>query len=101
MHLNTEERPDMLHDVRTDSTLNYSKLLDIDRSPDGIANVSGRMLVTDERPDALLCRPDGKLGIRLLLRCKLRRVFLESENFLLDACDTDTYHIKAISILEK
>jgi hypothetical protein len=81
--------------------LNCLKLLDIDRSPDGIATASGWMLLADECPNALLCRLDGKLGIRLLLRCKLRRVFLESENCLLDACDTDTCHIKALSILEK
>jgi len=45
--------------------------------------------------------PDGQLGIRLLLSCKLRRIFLESENCLLDVCDTDTCQIKAISILDK
>jgi hypothetical protein len=40
------------------------------------------------------------LGLLLKLNfphqsCKLRRVFPESENCLLDACDTDTCHIKA------
>jgi hypothetical protein len=57
--------------------------------------------LTDECLGVLLCRPDGKLGIRLLLSCKLRRVFLESKNCLLDLCDTDTCHIKALFILEK
>jgi len=30
-----------------------------------------------------------------LLNCKLGRIFQESRNYLLDACDTDTCHIKA------
>jgi hypothetical protein len=29
------------------------------------------------------------------------RIFLETKNWLFDACDTDTCHIKALSILEK
>jgi len=33
--------------------LNYSKLLDIDGSPDGIATSSGQMLLIDERLDVL------------------------------------------------
>jgi hypothetical protein len=50
---------------------------------------------TKGRPDASLGHPDGLLKIRLLLSCKLRRIFLESGNCLLDACDTDICHIKA------
>jgi hypothetical protein len=44
---------------------------------------------------------DGKLGIQVLLSCKLHRIFLESGNCLLDACDIDNCHIKALSIVEK
>jgi hypothetical protein len=51
--------------------------------------------------DVTLGRPDGQLGIRLLLSCKLCTIFLESENFLLDACNTDTCHITALSISNK
>jgi len=50
------------HYVRTNATLNSSKFLDTDGRPDGIATSFGRMLLTDERPDALLSRPDGSLG---------------------------------------
>jgi hypothetical protein len=50
------------HDVRTDATLNYSKLLDIDESPDSITTISERMLLTDERPNTLLGRSDGNKG---------------------------------------
>jgi hypothetical protein len=38
---------------------------------------------TDGRPEASQGRPDGQLGIRLLLSCKLRRIFQESKNCLL------------------
>jgi hypothetical protein len=50
------------HYVRLDATLNSSKLLDTDGGPDGIDMSSGRMLLTNERPDALLSRLDGSLG---------------------------------------
>jgi hypothetical protein len=50
---------------------------------------------TEERPDASLGCLDDQLGIRFLLSCKLRKIFLESRNCLLDACDIDTCHIKA------
>jgi hypothetical protein len=50
------------HDVRTDATLNCSNILDIDGSPDGIAMASGWMLLTNERPDALLGCPDRNKG---------------------------------------
>jgi hypothetical protein len=50
------------HDVRTDVTLNCSKLLDIDGSLDGIASSSEQMLLTNEHPNALLGRPDGNKG---------------------------------------
>jgi hypothetical protein len=46
----------------SDTTLNYSKLLHIDGSPDGIATSSGRMLLTDERPKALLGCSDKNKG---------------------------------------
>jgi hypothetical protein len=49
----------------------------------------------DGRPDASLGHPDSQLRIRLLLSCKLRRIFQESGNCLLDACDTDICFIKA------
>jgi hypothetical protein len=45
-----------------DSTLSCSNLLDIDGHPDGIATLSGRMLLTDERLDALLGRLDENNG---------------------------------------
>jgi hypothetical protein len=48
----------------------------------------------DGRLNASLGRPDGQLRIRLLLSCKLSRIFLEFRNCLLDACDTGTCHIK-------
>jgi hypothetical protein len=48
--------------VRSDVTLNCSKLLDTDRIPSGITTSSGQMLLTDERPDALLGHPDGNKG---------------------------------------
>jgi len=50
------------HDVRTNETLNYSKLLDIDGSPDGIATSSGQMLLTDERPNSRQGHPNEILG---------------------------------------
>jgi hypothetical protein len=50
------------HDVWTDATLNWSKLLDTDGSPDVIATSSRHMLLIDERPDALLGCPDGNQG---------------------------------------
>jgi len=34
------------------------KLLDIDGRPDEKFSSSGRMLLTDERPDKIPCRPD-------------------------------------------
>jgi hypothetical protein len=37
-------------------------LLDTDWSPDDIAMSSKRMLLTNERPDTLLGRPDGNKG---------------------------------------
>jgi hypothetical protein len=49
-------------DIRMDATLNCSKLLDTDGSPDGIALSSERMLLTNEHPDALLSHPDGNTG---------------------------------------
>jgi hypothetical protein len=55
----------------------------------------GEIYVTDRRPDISLGRPDDQMGIRLLLNCNLHRIFVESGNYLLDACDTDTCHIKA------
>jgi hypothetical protein len=42
------------HYIRTDATLNYSKLLYTHGNPDGIATSSGRMLLIDERPDGIL-----------------------------------------------
>jgi len=50
------------HYVEKDVTLNSSKLLDTNDGSDGIATSSGQMLLTDERPDALLSRPDRSLG---------------------------------------
>jgi hypothetical protein len=50
------------HEVRTDATLNCSNLLDIDGHPDGIVMSSGRMLLTNERSDALLGHLDGNKG---------------------------------------
>jgi hypothetical protein len=50
------------HNVRTDATLNCSKLLDTDGSLDGITTSSGRMRLTNERPDALLGRPNKNKG---------------------------------------
>jgi len=49
-------------DIRTDASLNYSKLLDTDGSPNDILMSSKRMFLTDERPNALLGRPDGNKG---------------------------------------
>jgi hypothetical protein len=51
-----------LKSVRTNATLNYSKLLDIDGSLDAIATLFGRMLLTDERLDSRQGCPDGILG---------------------------------------
>jgi hypothetical protein len=50
------------HDVWTDTSLSCSKLLDTNGCSDGIAMSSGWMLLTDERPDALLSLPDGNMG---------------------------------------
>jgi hypothetical protein len=47
--------------VRTNATMNRSKLLDTDGRSDGIATSSG-MLLTDERLDVIMGRPDGNLG---------------------------------------
>jgi hypothetical protein len=49
-------------DVQKDATLNCSKLFDTDGHPNGIATLSRRMLLTDERLDALLGRPDRNKG---------------------------------------
>jgi hypothetical protein len=48
--------------VWTDASWNSSKFLDTDGHPDGIATLYGRMLLTDERPDALMSHPDESLG---------------------------------------
>jgi hypothetical protein len=40
----------------------FENLLDTDGCLDGIATLSGRMLLTDERQDALLGRPDRIKG---------------------------------------
>jgi hypothetical protein len=42
-----------------DAILNCSKLLDTDGRPEGKISSSGRMLLTDERPDEIPRRPDG------------------------------------------
>jgi hypothetical protein len=47
------------HYVRTDATLNCLKILDTDGRSDGKISSSGRMLLTDERPDGIPRRPDG------------------------------------------
>jgi len=45
-----------------DANLNYSKLLDTDGCPGGIATSSGRMLLTEERLDYTQGRLDRHLG---------------------------------------
>jgi hypothetical protein len=71
------------HSIRTDATVNSSKFLNSDGRPDGIDTSSGRMLLTEERLDALLSRLDGNLGSNIreinseYLSCYLRRIFLE------------------------
>jgi len=50
------------HDVRTDATLDCSKLLDTKGSLDGIATTSRLMLLTDEHPDVLLGYLDENKG---------------------------------------
>jgi hypothetical protein len=50
------------HYVRTDATLNSSKFLDTDGRPDSISTSSGRMLLTEERPNGLQGRSDICLG---------------------------------------
>jgi hypothetical protein len=50
------------HYVRTDATLNSLKLLDSDGRRDDITTSFGWMLLTDERLDALLSRPDENMG---------------------------------------
>jgi hypothetical protein len=47
------------HDIRTDATLNCSNVLEADGCLDSITTSSGQMLLSDERLDALLSRPDG------------------------------------------
>jgi hypothetical protein len=42
--------------------LNCLKLLDTDGRPEGKFSSSGRMLLTDERPDEIPRRPDGCQG---------------------------------------
>jgi hypothetical protein len=49
------------HNIRTDVTLNYSKLLDTNGSSDSFATSFGRMLQADECPDTLLVCPDGNM----------------------------------------
>jgi hypothetical protein len=56
---NSEDRSDVLPLRLKDATLNCSKLLDTDGHPDRKISSSGRMLLTDERPDGIPCRPDG------------------------------------------
>jgi hypothetical protein len=58
----TLESSRTLKSVRTDATLNCSKLLDTNGSSDGIAMLSRQMLLTDERLDLLQGRPDGNKG---------------------------------------
>jgi hypothetical protein len=50
------------HYVRTDATLNSSKLLDTDGGPKGIATFSRRMSLTDEGSDASLGCLDRNMG---------------------------------------
>jgi hypothetical protein len=44
-----------------DASWNSSKFLDTDGRPDGIATSSEQMLLTNERPNTLLSRPDESL----------------------------------------
>jgi hypothetical protein len=88
-------------DVWTDATLNYSKLLDTEKSPDSIPTSSGWMLLINERPDAFIGPSRRKQGVRLLLSWNLQRIFLEFWNHLLEACDIESCHGKALSISEK
>jgi hypothetical protein len=50
------------HNVLTDATLNCSKLLDVDGSPDNITTSSGWMLLTEERLHSREARSDKILG---------------------------------------
>jgi hypothetical protein len=53
------------HYVRTDATLNSSKLLDTQGRQDGKFWSSGWMLLTEEHPDGIPHRPDGCKGTEL------------------------------------
>jgi hypothetical protein len=48
--------------VRTNATLNSSKLLDIDGGPESITTSFGWMMLIDDHPEALLSSPGGSLG---------------------------------------
>jgi len=56
----------IFHYVWTDAIFNSSKFLDTDGCPDGKFSSSGRMLLTDERPDENTTSFERFLGIRLL-----------------------------------
>jgi hypothetical protein len=58
--LNSSRR--ICHYIRTDAILNSFKFLDTDGRPDGKFSSSERMLLTDERLDVILSRPDEILG---------------------------------------
>jgi hypothetical protein len=50
------------HDVRIDAKLSCSKLFDTDGYPDNISTSFEWMLLTNERPDAILIHLDGNMG---------------------------------------
>jgi hypothetical protein len=53
------------HYVQTDAILNDSKFLDTNGRPDEKFSSSGRMLLTNKRPDGIPRRPDGCKGTEL------------------------------------
>jgi hypothetical protein len=67
------------HYIRTDATLNSSKLLDTDGHPDRKFSSSGRMLLTNERPDGIPHCLDGCKGTELT-DLNSAQSFLESHN---------------------
>jgi hypothetical protein len=70
-------------EIRTESSRNISLKKISENWLNPCLKTSLYMLLTDECPGVSLGRSDDKLGIRLLLSCRLCRVFLESKHSFL------------------
>jgi hypothetical protein len=76
-----------------------------DECQDCIATMSGRMLLIDEHLDTLMSHLDGNMGSDFYELESTFRIFLETLNSLLEACDTcnlskwDSFRIRDITLI--